>query len=1424
MFFTSLKMKLGLAISISGFFIIISLIAYTTLTARSNALDSALKQAVSVAREYAGRIKAEMEVPMNSAKTLAQAFSAVKNPESPLHIGRYPANVILKTILEANDSFLATYSLWEPNAFDGMDEKHKDIVGQDSTGRFMPYWTRNSKNELIVEPLKNYENEGIGDYYLIPKKSKNEAVISPSFKDVQGRRLLVMSVVAPVVFKDVFYGITGIDISLEWLQQMVDRANLYKNAKSLPRIQIFIISNDGTIAAAFHQTFLAGKHLSEIQDNFYEKIPIIKAGKEVIKPDKNKVDILTPLRIGNTENPWAVNIIIPSGLITAEATSQMWENLIISAIISVFSLFFIIFFLSKLTKPLVEIADAAEMFALGDLVDKKIKTGNDEIGKVNKSFKKLVTYLREITSVCKATAIGDFSKKVEIRSENDILGISVNQMAESLRAVVKQANNIAKGDYSIEITPKSEHDELGIALSEMTLALRKMNEENETQNWLKNKRMELNEKMRGENGLELDISSLCQRIINHICNSLQVGIGGFYVLDEHDNNTLRLMGSYAYQTRKKISNIFKISEGIVGQAAYEKKYIIITDCPDDYIKITSGLGETIPRNILCFPFLLNNKLNSVIEIGSLHKFTDLQLTLLDQVSESIAIAINTCSARMRMENLLRQTQQQAELLQAQQEELRQTNEELEEQTKALKASEARLQEQQEELRQANEELEEQTQLLEEQKSDIEKKNIELKNARRIIEEKAKDIELSSKYKSEFLANMSHELRTPLNSILLLSKMLSENKDKNLSSKQIEFASTINASGADLLNLINDILDLSKVESGKMVLHIEDVRIDDIASSMKRNFQHIAQQKKLNFIIDTSQDVPKFIRTDQQRLEQIIKNFFSNAFKFTSNGSITLKIFRGCSDLECLPGHLSQDNLIGFSIIDTGIGIPKDKQKLIFEAFQQVDGTTSRKYGGTGLGLSISRELAKLLGGFICLSSKENEGSCFTLYISESFPKDSKDVKPSFEIKPPAKDISITKPPKEECKNFTDEEIGDYPIDDRKDLKPKDKSILIIEDDPVFAKILCDLSHERGFRVIFASDGETGLALASNYEPSAILLDIGLPGISGWSVMSNLKDNPKTRHIPVHFITASDRSIEALKMGAIGYLIKPVSIEKLNQVYEKIESIISKPVKKLLLVEGDKDKQKGIKELLGNGDIVIDIATNHNDAYSMIKTTPYDCIILDIVSPDLPSFELLSKIKNEEIFIPVIIYTNRELTSQEKLSINEYGEKTIIKGVKSPERLLEETTLFLHRVDTNLPEDKRKLLKLVHDKESILKGRKILLVDDDMRNVFAMTSIMEEKGINIIVAKNGKESLSIIDKNPDIDLVLMDIMMPEMDGYEAMKKIREQKHLVKLPIIALTAKAMKGDRTKCIEAGANDYLTKPVDPDKLLTMLRVWLYG
>ncbi len=988
---------------------------------------------------------------------------------------------------------------------------------------------------------------------------------------------------------------------------------------------------------------------------------------------------------------------------------------------------------------------------------------------------------------------------------------SITRPISMLSKAIKHASE-SNFDHEIEIESKGEVGELIDSYNHMLFSLRLMMKQNDTNSWSKSGQKKLYIRMRGEH----DIESLSNNIIDYLTEYLDAEFGKLYLSDI--NNDLKLIGSSICIQQKGITHEFKPGEGPLGQVVREKKHIHITNHSDDSISTQTGQEGSSSKSTLIFPLMLNKILMGVIELRACQEFPEIQINFLDQVAEGIAAALNSIISKKNTKDLLVQTQQQTKELKAREDALRQSYEELEINARALKKSESRLQAQKEKLYKINEELEK-------QKKDVEKKNKDLNDIQWVIEEKARDLEQSSKYKTEFLANISHELRTPLNSILLLSRLLADNNNGDLSVDSVESAKSIHFSGFELLQLINDVLDLSKVEAGKMNVHIDKIGFHDFSSTVKRSFKPLTIEKKLYMHVDIDKDLPDHIHTDKQRLEQIVKNLLSNAFKFTREGGITLRIGRpenqSYNGTRLFSKGVDSSTVVAFSVIDTGVGIPEEKQKLIFEAFQQADGTTSRKYGGTGLGLSISKELAKLLEGEIHIESIPGKGSTFTLYLPETLEHEHEIdfQKPEIQIPKPS-DQSLQ--PTEPLYNKDEFEAIE---DDRKTTSTGDRSILIIENDSKFLKTLRDSSWNHGFKSLVAGDGKLGLQFADYYKPSGIILDVDLPEINGWTVMARLKDNPETRHIPVLFISASDNKFDAIRMGAIDYVTKPVGPKVIDQVFEKFNKIISKPVKDLLVVEDSPEQAKIISGILDSGDVRIVFASTAQDAYNQILSGKFDCMVLDLTLPDMSGVELLNKIRNNKnLFqLPIIVYTGKELTKQDKKIISEYAETTIIKGVGSHRKLLDETTLFLHRIEANLHESQQKILRMIHDKEAVLTGKKILVVDDDMRNVFSIKRLLEDRGMKIVVGKNGKEGLACLNENQDICLVLMDIMMPEMDGYTAIEEIRKLDRFKSIPIIALTAKAMKGDRSKSIEAGANDYLAKPFDIDRLFSMLRVWLY-
>lgn len=937
--------------------------------------------------------------------------------------------------------------------------------------------------------------------------------------------------------------------------------------------------------------------------------------------------------------------------------------------------------------------------------------------------------------------------------------------------------------------------------------LEELSTKNKHHNWILSGEAKINEMMHGE----FDMDQLSRNVITSICNLLDYPVGAFY-LANRSQKTLKMRGGFAIDniSEKK----FHFGEGLVGQVALEKKLKVFQPVPENYLKISSGLGETNPSHLICLPVLFEDETIAVIEIGVTQPPTEVHLEFLETVAQDIGVAVNSMVAKVKLQVLFEKTQQQAEELTSQQEELRVTNEDLMHKTEELQASEEELRVQQEELQQANSELEEKAQLLEE-------KNLSINQAKEAISLKAEELELSSKYKSEFLANMSHELRTPLNSILILARILKENKQANLSDEQIKYAGVIHNAGSDLLALINDILDLSKIESGNVDLVIEQVKPSTIQSHTKSLFSEVANQKEISFEFKLADNLPDTIATDQTRLEQIIKNLLSNAFKFTkAKGNIVVEAGIGEKSQIKQNKSLLDNELppIYFSVTDNGIGIPKDKLQVIFEAFQQEDGSTSRKYGGTGLGLSISRELANLLGGEIQLKSEVGIGSTFTLFIPQAL-GGKKEDKPFAETEKEATVIY------EERK---------APIVEKEPFQFKSgdgNKLLIVEDDENFAEILKAYAIEKGFEPILAHSGDTGLELAISELPDAIVLDVMLPVMDGWSILKQLKANPATQHIPIHMMSAGDeKASKAKKEGAIGFLKKPVDKEKLDYAFELLSNQYKYDFNNVLVIEDQILQSNELTEQLIKKGAKVSQAYTGAEARQMLEESTFDCIILDLKLPDISGFDLLDEIKSsaETKEVPVIINTAMELDKEKMAHIMRYSQAMVLKSNKSNDRLLDEVSLFMNKLQADAPkiEDAVKVTKAPKNYaptiEKALQNKTILITDDDMRNIFALSSALQDYEIKVIIANNGVEALEKLEAHKEIDLVLMDIMMPEMDGYEAMRQIRSKRHLANLPVIALTAKAMKTDREKCMEAGASDYISKPVDIDKLLSMLRVWL--
>jgi CheY-like chemotaxis protein/signal transduction histidine kinase/HAMP domain-containing protein len=1108
---------------------------------------------------------------------------------------------------------------------------------------------------------------------------------------------------------------------------------------------------------------------------------------------------------------------------------------------------------ANLTTQVRAIAEVTTAVAQGDLsqtIDVPVRGEVAQLkSTINTMVSQLSSFASEVTRVAMEVGTGGrLGGQARVEGVSGVwkeLTDNVNTLAQTLttqlRAISEVSTAVTEGDLTRSITVEAagEVADLKDTINQMIAELRETTLRNAEQEWLNSNLARFSGMLQGQR----DLRTVSRLIMSELTPLLGSHHGAFFMLERGDDDEagdggeLRLIATYGYKERKTVANRFAVGEGLVGQAALEGKTILLSEAPPDYIRIASGLGEAEPASIVVLPVLFEDQVLAVIELASFARFSTVQLALLEQLAETIGVVLSTISATMRTEELLAQSQQltqelqsQSEELQAQQEELQQTNKELEEQAATLKASEELLQQQQEELQQTNEELEEKAALLEEQNSRIEIKNREIELARAALEEKAEQLALSSRYKSEFLANMSHELRTPLNSLLILAKLLADNREGNLSEKQVEFANTIHTAGSDLLNLINDILDLSKVEAGKMDVHPTELPLEQVRDYAQRTFRPLADERGLEFVVELGEGVPDTVFTDEQRLQQILKNLLSNAFKFTESGTVRLGVDVAPPDLPFASRILTDArSVLAFSVADTGIGIAEEQARLIFEAFQQADGTTSRRYGGTGLGLSISREIAQLLGGEIAVASEPGVGSTFTLFLPDRYAPAGGSAATAAATEAPAApaaghDDDATAPPEVPHVDAADLEAS--PVeDDRAGIEAGDRVVLIVEDDTTFAETVLATARERGFKGVVATRGDTGLALAHEYRPDAIVLDVKLPVIDGLAVLENLKRHPSTRHIPVHVVTAGNGRREALRAGAMAFLEKPVTRERLEEALSELRTFVDRDVRRLLVVEDDEGQREAIAALIGGDEVEIVGAGSSEEALARLEEGTIDCVVLDLKLPGQTGFDLLEQVKRDERFqhVPIIVYTGRDLTRREETRLKRYAEAIIVKDARSPERLLDETSLFLHRVEAQLPEPKRRMLEQLHGTEAIFQGKRVLIVDDDVRNVFALTSVLESHGMEVRFAENGREALEALEADPQVDVVLMDLMMPELDGYEATREIRRRENLRDLPIIALTAKAMKGDREKSIAAGASDYITKPVDTDQLVSLLRVWLY-
>jgi len=1058
---------------------------------------------------------------------------------------------------------------------------------------------------------------------------------------------------------------------------------------------------------------------------------------------------------------------------------------------------------ANLTEQVRGIVKVVTAVADGDLKQNLTVASKGEVAAlaetINNMTDTLAIFADQVTTVAREVGVegrlgGQANVPGAAGTWKDLTG-NVNLLAANLttqvRAIAEVATAVTKGDLtrSVQVEARGEVAELKDNINTMIGNLRLTTDQNTEQDWLKTNLARFTNMLQGQR----DLVTVGRLMLSELAPLVEAQHGVIYQVGADDGEyALKLLSAYADSAVGGHAERIELGEGLIGQCALDARRILITEMPYDVMPITSGLFKAQPQHVIVLPVQFEGQVKAVIELASLGGFTDLQLAFLDQLTTSIGIVLNSIEATMQTEGLLKQSQQLATELQTQQRELQQTNEK----------------------------LEQKAQQLADRNVEVEAKNQEIEQARRAVEEKATELALTSKYKSEFLANMSHELRTPLNSILILGQQLTDNPDGNLSNKQVEFARTIHGAGTDLLNLISDILDLSKIESGTVSVDAEEVYFSNLLEMIARPFRHEAENRRLQFELEMLPTLERTITTDSKRLQQVLKNLLSNAFKFTADGSVKLTVSPALSGWN--PDHpvlRRAAAVVAFEVSDTGIGIPPEKQRIIFEAFQQADAGTSRKYGGTGLGLAISRELANLLGGEIQLRSTPGVGSVFTLYLPLTYQGSA-----SSRLPPVNADAPQSAPAAGFVPRATDRPPEQIP-DDRGAIAPGDSVVLIVEDDPHFARLMVGAAKDKGFKVLVATRGTEALALARAHHPTAISLDIFLPDMLGWTVLSQLKQDPATRHIPVQIVTLDEDRHHGLARGAFSFVQKPASTEGLEEAFARIKGYASPRRKRLLIVEDDEVERNSVAELLSHEDIEIVSATTGSEALDKLRRDQIDCVVLDLKLPDMSGFEVLETIRDDAELrdVPVVVFTGRELSAEEDATLHTMARSVVVKGVESPERLLDETALFLHRVVAELPAAKQRMLERLHSSDEDLMHRTVLLVDDDARNIFALSSVLERRGMEVLTATTGSEAIGVLNSADDVAIVLMDIMMPGMDGYETIQAIRSKGKFRRLPILALTAKAMKGDREKCLEAGASDYLAKPVNVEQLLSALRMWLH-
>ncbi|MBI9089239.1 MAG: response regulator [Desulfobacterium sp.] len=1317
---------------------------------------------------------------------------------------RYAREVLLR-----NPGFTGAYFAYEPDADQDdaayLAENRSEKKTMDKNGRFLPYWFVKD-SEIKLTPLTDMETSL---YYQGTKERHNSraedraTVTEPYF--YEGK--IIVEQAFPIEINRKFVGVAGVDRALTDLHQFLARFKPYTSSKFV------LISRNGNIIssnldlasekrfrlslenrkdseAPIDESLLNKRMLTfSIGDTDYSDIlqafyKMEKKRSFFLMKRKGPLDARDYYFAGHRipVGEWTVVMQVAEKEILEPIHAVLMETALVSIFFMVLLILLILRFSQGLTAPIMDVVGASA----------EIAKGNFDISLPRAPFLEIDILTKALTDTGKK--LKSLTQKIEDEKEH------LQKSEAHFKAFLETLHNaITRKDYTVRVTPLSDEDIHAFSINQTLAALNASARESKGQDWLKAGRNELSDMISGER----KIDQLCKNAITCIAGYLSVQVGTLFVKDDGKND-FRLLASYAFTKRKGIASRFKAGEGLVGQAALEKQKILFTEVPDDYITIDSSIGHEIPTNILVVPFIYEDEVKAVVELGSMGSFTPLMMEFVDMAGSITAVAINAALSREKLERFLDSTNKQAKELEGRQEELKKANVELEEQTDTLKKSKTQLELQQEELQASNEEMEEKNELLETHKEEI--------------QEKARQLEMATKYKTEFLASISHEIRTPLNTILLLAKMLQDNKENNLSDDQIESAASIHRSGRNLLHLIRDILALSKIETREIELSVSRIRIQTLTVNLETEFNHTATEKGLNFETAVAKGLPDTITTDVHRLEQILRTLLGNAFKFTEKGSVSLRISRPPKGIRFDRKDLDPAESVAVSVTDTGPGFPVEKHRLIFEAKSREYGSTAFRHLGAGLGLSISRELALLIGGELKAESIPGKGAVFTLYIPEMFTAAPTEITTAPPIKKKAPTAKKRIPVARDAAYEKPEIIPERP------MAPGGKTMLIIEDDNEFAAILADFFKKHDYESILAPDGETGIKYVIEHKPTAIILDIGLPGIDGWAVLDELKSNPDSRHIPVHIMSAFDNTREGLQKGAVGYLTKPVNTKDLRNALAKIEEVLTSQVKDLLLVADDKELQESMLKLLGANDIHAATAGTGEKALELLKKQKFDCMILDLGLPDIPGFELLDKI-NWETGIekpPVIIYTARELTPDETEKLESYASSIVLKSAGSFDRLLDETALFMHRVESDMPEAHQDMIRKLRDKESNLPGKRVLVVDDDMRNAFALNKFLKSRGLDVTIANNGSKALQLLKNKKKPDIILMDIMMPMMDGYETMKKIREKYEFKNLPILALTAKSMETDRDECIRCGANDYLSKPVDTTKLLSMLRVWL--